>query len=61
MPSTTKTAQSSGFVFQTTGKLFKSWGWLAVYAGQEDASRKNLSGYLKSKTAKPLCPNKLDV
>ncbi|WP_042226552.1 DNA topoisomerase [Kingella kingae] len=33
---TTRTAQSSGFVFQTTGKVLKSWGWLAVYGGQDD-------------------------
>lgn len=33
---TTRTAQSGGFVFQTTGKVLKSWGWLAVYGGQDD-------------------------
>lgn len=33
---TTRTAQSNGFVFQTTGKVLKSWGWLAVYGGQDD-------------------------
>ncbi|WP_230478934.1 DNA topoisomerase, partial [Kingella kingae] len=28
---TTRTAQPNGLVFQTTGKVFQSWGWLAVY------------------------------
>ena len=46
---TTRTAQSSGFVFQTTGKVLKSWGWLVVYGGQDDDEQDKSSGCLKLK------------
>lgn len=36
---TTRTAQSGNVMFQTTGKVLKVWGWLAVYGGIDDEEK----------------------